>query len=162
MPSRHPRTRSRHLARGITLIELMIVVAIIGILAAIAYPSYQEYVIRARRADAQGALEGLAAAMERHYTQNGTYSGASADDGNLPQPPTIYASQSPVDGGAAVYNLLITAANDTTYTAEARPVAGGINDGDGNLRINSLGQRSWDRNNDGDYADANETTWERI
>ncbi|MFI3186333.1 MAG: prepilin-type N-terminal cleavage/methylation domain-containing protein, partial [Methylococcaceae bacterium] len=53
---------------GFTLIELMVTVAIVGILAAIAYPSYQDSVRKSRRADASGALLGLANAMERHFT----------------------------------------------------------------------------------------------
>ncbi|MBT5967504.1 MAG: prepilin-type N-terminal cleavage/methylation domain-containing protein, partial [Gammaproteobacteria bacterium] len=51
--------------KGFTIIELMITVAIIGILASIAYPSYQESVYKSRRADGKGALLGLANAMER-------------------------------------------------------------------------------------------------
>jgi type IV pilus assembly protein PilE len=58
---------------GFTLIELMIVVAVIGILAAIAYPSYQNYVLRGHRADAQAELMALSQAMERCYTIRNRY-----------------------------------------------------------------------------------------
>ncbi|MCP3674722.1 MAG: prepilin-type N-terminal cleavage/methylation domain-containing protein, partial [Gammaproteobacteria bacterium] len=58
---------------GFSLIEVMIVVAIVSILAAIAFPSYQESVAKAKRADAQGALVSLAGVMERFYTENNTY-----------------------------------------------------------------------------------------
>jgi type IV pilus assembly protein PilE len=64
---------SKNKAAGFTLIELMIVVAVIGILAAIAYPSYTEYVLRGRRAEARTALIELMQQQERFYTQNGTY-----------------------------------------------------------------------------------------
>ncbi|MDC9725490.1 MAG: type IV pilin protein [Gammaproteobacteria bacterium] len=63
--------------RGFTLIELMIVVAIVGILSAIAYPSYQSALRDSRRVTAEGDLIELASFMERHYTVNSTYTGAA-------------------------------------------------------------------------------------
>ena len=64
---------SRHLGRGFTLIELMIAVAIVAILAAIAYPSYVEQVARGRRADGQSALLETAQWIERQYTFSNAY-----------------------------------------------------------------------------------------
>lgn len=66
--------------KGFTLIELMITVAIIGILAAVAYPSYQQYVLRSARGEAASILMEVAGAMERHYTGRGCYKCANADD----------------------------------------------------------------------------------
>ncbi|WP_019677110.1 type IV pilin protein [Arsukibacterium perlucidum] len=59
--------------KGMTLIEIMIVVAIVGILAAVAYPSYQNHVLRSHRAAATSCLLELSQFMERNYTQNMRY-----------------------------------------------------------------------------------------
>ena len=66
-------------SKGFTLVELMIVVAVIGILSAIAYPSYTEYVLRGRRAEARTALMDLMQQQERYFTQNGRYFSFATD-----------------------------------------------------------------------------------
>lgn len=66
---------------GFTLIELMIVVAIIAVLAAVVYPSYSLYVFRARRADGQEMLMRVAAAQERYYTNFNKYASALGTGG---------------------------------------------------------------------------------
>ncbi len=66
---------------GFTLIEVLIVVAILGILAAIAIPSYTKYITSSRRADGQVALLEAAQKMERYFTNNNTYVGATIGDG---------------------------------------------------------------------------------
>ncbi len=152
-----------------TLIELLIVVAIVGILAGIAYPSYQNSLKKSRRADAQGALIGFANVMERFFTENNTYCdtgtsggantcGASGTDDTGTPPATLYQSTTP-SSGTAYYNLTINAVGASTYTLQATPVSGGPQDGDGNLQITNTGIRRWDRNNDGDYLDTDETSW---
>ena len=65
---------------GMTLIELMIVVAIVALLASIAVPSYRQYVLRANRIEATTALLQLAAAQEKFYLQNNTYAGNALID----------------------------------------------------------------------------------
>ena len=64
--------------RGFTLIELMIVVVVIAILAAIAYPSYQNQVQKTRRADAHTALLGAAQTLERCFTRTNSYVGCDS------------------------------------------------------------------------------------
>ena len=64
---------SRRLAVGFTLIEVMIVVVIVAILASVAYPSYQDYVIRGRIPDATGALSAWQVKMEQYYQDNRNY-----------------------------------------------------------------------------------------
>jgi type IV pilus assembly protein PilE len=59
--------------RGVTLVELLVVIVIIGILASIAVPSYRNYLLRAQRSDATAALLRMAAAQEKFYLQNNTY-----------------------------------------------------------------------------------------
>ena len=60
--------------RGLTLVELMIVVVIVGILAAVAYPSYREFSARATRSEAKAALLKAAVNQERYYLQNNQFS----------------------------------------------------------------------------------------
>src|SRR5688572_17819740 len=65
--------RSQQRSQGFTLIEVMITVAIIGILAAVALPSYRDYVLRGQVVDATSGLAAMRADMERHYQDNRTY-----------------------------------------------------------------------------------------
>ncbi len=119
---------------GFTLVELMIVVAIVGILAAIAYPSYENYVIRSKRADAMAALLSASSAMDRYKVNNYDYNIGT----NLAQ---VFATQVPVDGGNAYYNLTITSDN-TTYTITATPT-GSMSGKDDALTLSHTGAKTW-------------------
>ena len=162
---------------GFTLIELMIVVVIIGVLASIAYPSYQKYTTSTRRTDAQSALLQLANQQERFFTECNYYAttltgtracGAGVGNGVLG-----YSSALSPDSHYALSLsqgvLLANATTSTTcstwgcgFSAVANPNGAGVSNrqtNDGRFMTNSLGQRFWDRNNDADYADAGENKW---
>jgi type IV pilus assembly protein PilE len=77
-----PRTAEsfevRNKVTGFTLIELMIVIVVVAVLAAIAMPSYRQYVLRTHRTEAKRTLLNVAVAQEKFYLQNNTYAGPSA------------------------------------------------------------------------------------
>lgn len=113
---------------GFTLIELMVVVAIIGILMAIAYPSYQEYVLRGNRSEGQAFLNDAAARQERYYAQNNTYADTVAKLG--------YANN---NSSNTKYTLTISNASATTYTLTATPAR--TDSKCGNLSLNQAGTK---------------------
>lgn len=130
-----PAARRIQRGSGFTLIELMIAVAIVGILAAIAYPSYQEQVRKGRRADAMAQLVTLAQAYERYYTSNNTYVGFwdSLDDAQKNSPTQ----------GTAYY--VLDATNETrtafTITAERQSAGNQTSDRCGDLTIDQAGRK---------------------
>lgn len=117
---------------GFTLIELMIAVAVVGILAAIAYPSYQEQVRQTRRAEVASVLLENAQLLERHFTRHGAY-----DTGAVP-----LATQSPTSGAAIYHIATVRGAN--TYTLTATAASGGVMAGDtcAIYTFNQVGQRT--------------------
>ncbi|WP_181295837.1 type IV pilin protein [Pseudomonas sp. Q2-TVG4-2] len=120
--------------RGFTLIELMIVVTIVGILAAVAYPSYIESVRKSKRAEVKAALLDAAQALERHYSANNTYLDAG---GALA---TVFQANVPASG-AATYVLASQAATASTYTLRATRTGSMASDPCGNYELTHAGVR---------------------
>jgi type IV pilus assembly protein PilE len=108
--------------RGMTLIELMVVVMIIGILTAISVPSYKSYVRKSRRADAKVALTNIAQQFERCYTRYNSYTNA----------------------GCAVVLPFNTPRNTYTIAADPVPTPAGVNDQTFAIKATPLGDQVQD------------------
>jgi type IV pilus assembly protein PilE len=139
-------------SRGFTLIELLVALAIMAIISAVAVPIYREYSVRTQRTNAEKDLMLCAQSLERLASATFTYGGhvGGGDTGavtaNICIPTTT------------VYAIAVTAANANTFTIRATPTAPPAT-GNGILEMDASGAQRWDRNNDGDFGDANETGW---
>lgn len=111
---------------GFSLIELMVVLAIVGVLASIAVPGYRNYLLRSHRAEAKAELLAIAAAQEKFYLQSNTYAtNALLDDA----PPTGLGRQATTAGG--FYTIAIAAgANNRVFSATATATGGQTRDTD--------------------------------
>jgi len=96
--------------RGFTLIELMIVVAIVAILASIALPSYNDYLMRGKLAEAHGELAAMRSKLETFYLDNRTYIGACAAGTVAPLPTGKYFTYSCLTLTATTYLVRATGA----------------------------------------------------
>lgn len=125
---------SNNQVQGFTLIELLIVVAILGILAAIAYPSYQGYIEKGIRADTMSELQNIGATIESRKLAKGKYSNAllTGLGGNFPQ-------------GNSLYTISFDPNPLTSeWTIIASPIPGTRMVGDGNLTFDYRGLKCRD------------------
>lgn len=114
--------------RGFTLIELMIVVAIVGILSAIAYPSYVEYVRKGHRAEARTGLLQAAQWLERAATATGSY------------PTTLPGSLQAVPGNR--YDISFKSSSTTAFTLQAAPKGAQLGDKCGTYELEHNGKQN--------------------
>ena len=122
--------------KGFTLVELMIAVAIVGILAAVAIPSYQNYVLKANRAEAKSMLMDAASRQEQYYMDNRTYTldmdklGYTVDAGGK------------VDTGTGKYLMDATVADASSYTLAATAQGNQVSDSCGTFTLDSIGNKT--------------------
>lgn len=128
-------------SQGFTLMELMIVVAVIAILVAIAMPNYQRSVVRGNRAAVQAEMMQIAALMEQYKARQLTYTGANFL--GLGRSTTAVTTIDFPRTGMATYSLALTIPTAVTWTLTATPVNRQLAMNDGQLAINSLGQQCW-------------------
>lgn len=135
---------------GVTLIELLITVMIVGILAAVAYPSYLDYVLRANRASAQAVLMEAAQLLERNYTTNNCYhridSECSTARASNDCVGDLDAGEFSLDGlcfapkeGTAKYDISFTSILANSFTLQAVPI--GDDDLCGTLTLTNTGEK---------------------
>jgi type IV pilus assembly protein PilE len=120
---------------GFTLIELMIVVVVVAVLSSLAYPSYREFVVKAKRTEGKAALLDAAQALERHFTNYNTYPSSLSTAGVR-----TYSGDS---AAKAAYTIAIAAGASgslaSSFTLTATPANGHVDAKCGNLSLNQLG-----------------------
>lgn len=122
-----------HRAHGFTLIEVMIAVAIIGILVMVAYPAYQDYVIRTNRSEAQRFLVELASRQEQYLADARSY-------GNLAE--LNVAVPARVDKNYSVESIPDNASTPPSFVLRAAPRPGTLQADDGTLELDNAGRKA--------------------
>lgn len=117
--------------RAFSLIEMMIVLVIVSILIAVAYPNYQHHVLRAHRETAKAALLNAASRLEEYYLVNHTYASATLENAGIP----AFTEEN-------TYAIKLTHLSESDFLIEAMPQEKQTKDECGTLSINEVGQRN--------------------
>lgn len=126
-------TALKNKSNGFSLIELLTVVAIVGILALIALPNYQSSVLKSHRSSAINGILDLASREARYYTTNNSYSSSMLTLGYSADPMIV------TDANNYYYNLSVASVTATGFTLQAAPVGKQVNDTCGTFTYTDLG-----------------------
>ena len=146
---------------GFTLVELMVAVAVIAVLVAVSYPSYQEHVRKTKRIDAQSEMIEIARKLSNFKATNYSYRGGNLASLNIPNFLPL--------SGQALYGLEISPVQNGIITGEtwimtATPISGKLQQGNGHLVLNSRGEKCWtkgsDKNNGLACVPSGSTNWD--
>ena len=146
---------------GFTLIELMVALAVLAVVSAIAIPIYTQYSIRTYRTEAMADLMSCAQGMERHASINFSYINPIDTDADGIGDANIGAVSANIcTPNTQFYNITVTAATANTFIVRGAAMNAGNPVGtDGMMEMDETGARRWDRTNDGDFGDTDETSW---
>lgn len=127
-----PTTMKNNPKNGFTVIEILVAIAITGILAKFAYPAYTTHIKNAKQAEARTALLSLANTLSQYYLDSNTYVGAAVGSGG------IFTDTVPVSGGKKTYTLSLSNLTASTYTVTATPVDTSLE----TYTLNEIGQKT--------------------
>lgn len=127
-------TRKKLGARGFTLLELLIAVAVVGILTAIAIPSYQRYMTNSERGSAQGHLLDIAQAQQQYFVDNRGYAASLSDLNGMTTPANVSRNYT--------ITIDVTSGPPPTFTVTATPKPGTTQANDVTLTINQAGTKT--------------------
>jgi len=156
--------KQQRMQSGFTLIELMIVVAIIGIVSGLAYPSFKEQLAKSRRADAKALLVGAQQWMERFYTENFRYDRNSAGvETDASQFPSRFSVSPKPPTESPLYDIAVEVEDRDKYSVKATRRAGSAmaNDRCGDFSIDHLGRKKVsDYSGFSSLLEANRVCWQ--